>query len=379
MNLELARGGYNFVFLDADVFLTGSRDPFDEMLPLSDNTWDVQFQPDFPPPSLSVNIGWFFARASSATIEFFERSLARWNETQAWDQEVMNEIAWDMEHANHSETNNSSRLRVHRLDMDTFQNFMLAPWAETLFGNDTQAASFINKSVMIHFTCIQQSLKSYMGLNFGCMADVDGYYSNALALLGTVSVSGTSDAIHRQVAFALQVAAMTHRTLIWPDSVSILQRHQDDDTDQPRYVLVPQFPGVMAVNFDMAENAGFSLVEGRYLQNRRQYRHDQVHDMTIGVKSLLENGTAQFEGLIANLSSDVVPVLDFEHFGAEWVRPGDEGQQDTPDFAAHVERAEASFNRVYNQSGMEAYAKDALEKVAKCRWADGGDTCLKNC
>jgi hypothetical protein len=378
-NLDLSRSGYNFVFLDGDVYLTGSRDPFSDMLPLSNDTWDVQFQPDFPPPSGQLNIGWFFARTSSATLQFFERSFARWNETQAWDQVVMNEIASDMERANYSETDGGSRLRIHRLDMSRFRNFMLVPWANALFGNEAQAASFVNESTAIHFTCIQQNLKTYMGLNFGGFADVDGYYSNATSLLRVANISGTSDAIHRQVAFALQVAAMTHRTLIWPDSVSVLQQHKDDATDQSLYDLVPNFPGVLAIDYDMAEKAGFSLVEGRYLQNRQQYRQGEVPETAISVKQLLETDIAQFESLITNLTADALPVLDFGKFGVEWIRPEDEGHRNTPDFVAYVKQAEASFDSVYQQSGMEAYAKEALEKVAKCRWADGGAGCLKNC
>jgi hypothetical protein len=50
-----------------------------------------------------------------------------------------------------------------------------------------------------------------MGLHFGGFADIDGYYSNAPLLIRIINVVGTSDAVHRQVAFALQLAAACRR------------------------------------------------------------------------------------------------------------------------------------------------------------------------
>jgi hypothetical protein len=106
--MDLAANGYNFVFFDGDAYLTGATNPFETMLSLSNDTWDIQFQIDHP-EVLDYNIGWYFAKATKLTFEFFQRSYLRWNETQQWDQLVM----WEMGHIMESEEN---PLRVHRLD-----------------------------------------------------------------------------------------------------------------------------------------------------------------------------------------------------------------------------------------------------------------------
>lgn len=282
----------------------------------------------------------------------------------------MNDIAWEMESAS------NSTLRIHLLDLGSFQNFMIVPWEDTLFGNETRAAAFVEESTLIHMTCIEQELKTYMGSNFGGFADVDGYYSNPPPLIRITNVSGTSDAIHSQVAFALQVATVTNRTLIWPDSVSLLQQYEDEATGKALYYHRPRFPGALAVNYEKAEMAGFSVVEGRYLQNQQQYRQKYLDEVTIKVNWLHELHVIQFERLITALSLDVIPVLDFENFGAEW-RKSDEG--DVEVFGDHVEQAKASFGRMYQESGMENYTEEARQIVPKCVLADGGRDCRHNC
>jgi hypothetical protein len=111
--LDLTANGYNFVFFDGDAYLTGNTDPFDTMLPLSSNAWDIQFQTDHP-EVLDYNIGWYFAKATDVTYDFFNRSYARWNETQEWDQFVM----WEIGHAMESD---ESPLRVHRLNQTHYK------------------------------------------------------------------------------------------------------------------------------------------------------------------------------------------------------------------------------------------------------------------
>jgi hypothetical protein len=101
------------VFLDGDVYLTGAVDPFENMLPLSNDTWDIQFQPDHV-DAMDYNIGWYFARATENTFEYFNRSYAMWNETHEWDQAVMNDVGQVMELEEHS-------LRVHHLDLSVYK------------------------------------------------------------------------------------------------------------------------------------------------------------------------------------------------------------------------------------------------------------------
>lgn len=100
------------MFLDGDIYLTGVADPFDNMLPLSNDTWDIQFQPDHE--GAYYNIGWYFAKATKNTFEYFNRSYANWSETHDWDQAVMNNVGHVMEFEEHS-------LRVHHLNLSHYK------------------------------------------------------------------------------------------------------------------------------------------------------------------------------------------------------------------------------------------------------------------
>lgn len=111
------------MFLDGDVYLTGEADPFEDMLPLSDDTWDIQFQPDHIDLD-DYNIGWYFAKATENTFEYFNRSYAMWNETQEWDQAVMNDVGQVMELEEKS-------LRVHHLNMTKYK----VRWSQNLIVN----------------------------------------------------------------------------------------------------------------------------------------------------------------------------------------------------------------------------------------------------
>jgi hypothetical protein len=365
--------------MDGDVFFTGTRDPFTEMLPLSDDTWDIQFQPDFPPPSKALNIGWFWARPTSTTQRFFEQSFAKWNKTHNWDQSIMNEIARKMENVTIAATYNMSTLKVHRLDMSTFRNMMFVSWDRDLFGNEPTASAFINESTLIHYTCVEQSMKNYLGLNFGGFTDLDGYYSNPPKLLRVINIAGSSSAVHRQIAFTVQIAAAVGRTLIWPDSVAMLQHRRNEKEGKESYIILPRFPGVMSVNYDETQKAGFALVEGRYLQNQLRYKEEQPREVIFKVKWLEEQKIEQFERMISSVRDDLLPVLDFEKFGAEWMLPKEGENEDVAAAAPHVNLAQAAFDIVYHNSGMEAYVKDAMEKVPKCRFTDGGHGCLSKC
>lgn len=162
----------------------------------------------------------------------------------------MNEIARDMENTTIAATQNMAALRVHRLEMNNFRNMMFVSWDRDLFGNELMVSTFINESTLIHYTCVEQSVKNYLGLNFGGLTDVDGYYSNPPKLLHVINIAGSSNAVHRQIAFAVQMAAATGRTLIWPDSVAMLQHRWNEEEEIESYIILPRFPGGMSVNYD---------------------------------------------------------------------------------------------------------------------------------
>lgn len=394
-NLNLSENGYHFIFLDADVFFTGSRDPFSAMLPLSDKTWDLQFQSDNAPDEL--NIGWYFARPSPATRMFFRLSLAHWVQTKTdkWDQLVMNnvkdgilakEAALAAEiAAGSNETSGPSTppLRIHMVELKHFRNFMKELlWGPELFGNQTATDEYIDTAAAIHYTCVQHDLKEYFGLYYSGFGDLHGYYSKPPPLLRLVNISGTSDAVHKQVAFALALAKKTHRTVAWPDAVNVFQRWGDGT-----YHYFPRLPSVKAVSWPSAKNASYAVVEGQYLQNRMREGLDPLTEVQWNLGEYVSQASsdpnsnwlnALAESLVAEEGFPVVS-LDFTDVGTEWTPLMSLSVRDKPGYDDMVQQAEANFNAVFEESGMEQFSASPLAELGKCRWVDGGSSCLRNC
>ncbi|KAJ9607248.1 hypothetical protein H2200_008321 [Cladophialophora chaetospira] len=384
-SMDLLRAGYNFVFLDGDVYLTGSRNPFHDMLPISNHTWDMQFQKDFELPSTDLNIGWFFARASEATKEFFYRSYQQWRVTGAWDQKIMNEVARQMEDAN--------ALKLHRLDLGRFRNYMLEDHEALLFGAEAEAAKFIADSAIIHYTCVEQGLKNYYGTTFGGSTDLTGYYSAAPAMLALANIEGTSQAILQQIAFAMQIAEDTSRALIWPHSVFMIQQRAAGDTT--KYVAHTNFPAVRVVNYKHAQRLGIELLESRFIYNQKRFPGVQARQTTIDVSTQLrfrgEQRTSEdmerLKKIIHGRPPDIIPTLDFSGFHAAeyaWLRPEDVHDSiyyeiTTSDYQSHVANVSKSFNALLQTTGIEEYSAAMLSQLQICRNVDWDAGCLNVC
>lgn len=393
-NLNLSENGYHFIFLDADVFFTGSRDPFSAMLPLSNTTWDLQFQSDNAPNEL--NIGWYFARPTPATRMFFRLSFAHWIQTKTdkWDQLVMNnvkdgilakEAALAAEiAAGSNETSGPSTppLRIHMVELKYFRNFMKELWSPELFGNQTATDEYINTAAAIHYTCVQHDLKEYFGLYYSGFGDLHGYYSKPPPILRPVNISGTSDVVHKQVALALALGKKTNRTVAWPDSVNVFQRWGDGT-----YHFLPRLPSVKAVSWPSAKGAGYAVVEGQYLQNRMREGLDPLTEVHWNLSEYVGQANSDpnsnwldslAESLVAEEGFPVVS-LDFTDVGTEWTPLMDLSVRDKPGYDEMVQQAEAKFYAVFKESGMEQFSASPLAELGKCRWVDGGDGCLLNC
>lgn len=398
-NLNLSENGFDFVFLDADVFFTGSHDPFSVMLPLSNKTWDLQFQSDNAPDEL--NIGWYFARSTPATQMYFRLSFAHWiqTKTDAWDQAVMNVIknhilqkqaaqAADIA-AGTNETDEPSTppLRIHMVELRHFRNFMKELWSTELFGNQTATDEYVSAAAAIHYTCVQHDLKEYFGLYYSGFGDLHGYYSKPPPLLRPVGISGTAGAVHRQVAFALALGRRTNRTVAWPGAVDVFQRWGDGT-----YHLLPRMPSVKAVSWPSARGAGYALVEGQYLQNRAREGLGPLTEVHWGLGEYVGQAggdpaggggdggwlESMAEGLAAEEGFPVVS-LDFTDVGAGWSQLMDPGVAAGPGYDDLVREAEAKFYAVFKESGMEEFSASPLAELGLCRWVDGGDGCLLNC
>jgi hypothetical protein len=89
---DLIKHGFNFVYMDADVYLNPKKDPLDGMLPLNsiDQPWDIQFQIDeILDGRETTNIGWMWLRPTLQANRFWQRCFSVWQETNAWDQGIV--------------------------------------------------------------------------------------------------------------------------------------------------------------------------------------------------------------------------------------------------------------------------------------------------
>jgi nucleotide-diphospho-sugar transferase len=382
MNSALADAGYDFVFTDGDVFLTGNKDPFTDMLPLSDPSWDIQFQQDNKLDNKDgdhYNIGWYFARATPATQEYFRNSFLRWIawETKPSDQNAMNAAAREML-PEHKMFKNGTVLRLHLLEYSSFHNVMLDGWDWFFFGNEPFLEKYLSNATMLHFTCIQGNLKTYFGLNFGGFVDLDGYYSSPRSLLRMVNISGTKEAIHSQVALAIKLASEMGRTVIWPDAVDVFQLIEDKNVD---YRYRTRFPGVTSVDFVQAEKAGYSVVEGRYLFNREALGFRALQEYQIPVKNQTSDaGIDALKRAVEQISLNEVVVLDFDELGVDWSKlklTEDEIKQ--PDFTKRVKAAAKEFKHNFQHMGMDSYAREVQEQVPLCKRIDSNILALTIC
>jgi hypothetical protein len=70
------------------------------------------------------------------------------------------------------------------------------------------------------------------------------------------------------------------------------------------------------------------------------------------VKWLEMFSVAEFEHLILSLREDVLLVLDFVNFRAEWLLPDNPEEVGRAGFSAYVNQAAAGFDIACHESGM---------------------------
>jgi hypothetical protein len=364
------------VFLDGDVYLTGSRNPFQDMLSLGNKTWDIQFQRDFQPPSPVLNIGWYFARATDATKEYFHRSYQQWLVTKAWDQAVMNEVAAQMEAAH--------RLRVHRLDLSLFRNYMLENAEASLFSTEEKAAQFIDESTMIHYTCVETNLKGYFGSTFAGSTDHNKLYSQPPPMIAVANITGTSRAIMHQLAFAMSVARETDRALIWPHSVFAIQQRPEDDIT--KHFIRPALPTIQVVNYAHAQTLGIDLLESRFLHNRQRHVSEAAATQQV-LLDVVQQPPQELKQAILDQPLHTVPTLDFSALSDRekpWLRTTDEREGlyyevTSTDYADYLAQVSSSFESLLKEIGIADFSKEMLSKLQMCGNADGNATCLAVC
>jgi hypothetical protein len=286
----------------------------------------------------------------------------------------MNEVAAQMEAAH--------RLRVHRLDLSRFRNYMLENAEASLFSDEAKAAQFINESTMIHYTCVETSLKNYFGSTFGGSTDYNKLYSHPPPMIAVANITGTSQAILHQVAFAMSVASETKRALIWPHSVFAIQQRPEADTT--RHFVRPALPAVQVVNYAHAQTLGVDLLESRFLHNQQRHVPEAAAE-----QMLLDVATQsrQLKQAILNEQVHVVPILDFSALSLPdkpWLRAVDvqEGlyyEVTSTDYTDYLEQVSSSFESLLQTIGITESSKETLSRLQKCGNADWNAGCLAVC
>lgn len=261
---------------------------------------------------------------------------------------------------------------------------MLEQW-EDLFGLDQATQEFVRASTIIHYTCIEQNLKTYFGYYFGGFGDLDQYYSDPSPLLGTANISGMLDAVHAQVAYAAQLARKTGRTFIWPDTIDLLRKRYDDEHKKTILVRRKRQPGIGTISWESARQAGLPTVEGNFLANFKRVNPTHVEFETVYLDARTPIPTLVDK--ILNLSERQVAVIDFADFSTpvfemEETQIEKEEEEVTDPFAETarwLEEREQAWLKSFEDGGYKEFCQEYLDKLKKCRNANDRLKCLDNC
>ncbi|GAA94067.1 uncharacterized protein L969DRAFT_45156 [Mixia osmundae IAM 14324] len=221
-NIDLAKSGYNFVFADGDVYLNPAFDPLHGMLPLGNDTWDLQFS--FERWGDQLNIGWYFVRASKYSVAYFESCLQSMMKKRVWDQAIFN-TEYRRLRKEAEDTTGLDSFRIKILSCDNNLSWMQEHWQYT-YGNASRMNDLIANATTIHFTCVEKSVKLLFAHIWGLWQDIDGYYSQPRPLLRLPLLTGTIDELRQQWTFARWLGKKTGRQVIFPEFVMLVNGTQ---------------------------------------------------------------------------------------------------------------------------------------------------------
>lgn len=272
------------------------------------------------------------------------------------------------------------------------------------FSGHNATQKFVEESTVIHFTCVEQSLKTYFGYYFGGFGDMNHYYSEHPPLVGMTNVSGMIDAIHAQVAFAAALTRKVHRTLIWPDTVNIMQKRLNTTDYSTILEHHERQSGIRAISWASAQKAKLPTVEGNYLTNLKRISHKELEIVYLDARAPI----AVLEKKISSLTEKQVAMLDFAKFsppiqlptlGTKEEEEKEEAEEEqeqeqeqgerrsrkrglvtVEDTARWLEeKQEEWFRESFTQMGYKNYSRVYLDKLKKCARADLPTACLGAC
>ncbi|EPS38910.1 hypothetical protein H072_7338 [Dactylellina haptotyla CBS 200.50] len=265
-SIQLLREGWNFIFLDPDVYLTDALDPISQMLPMDEPAWDIQFAPGPAKGAKGLDASFFWARPNKYTREFFRRVKNNWSESGDQDlNSLMNIVAFEM-------SNGQATLKLKILGTAPFKSWGdYIEWESKNFNNKDAINTLYNQTAAVHMTCVEPQLRPYLARNFGAWTDVESYYTGSRKFLGVKGLEGDASHASRIIGFAAKVAMDTQRTLIFPSSAILTQARKNANTGASDYVTVPEFPAYRIVDPSSLDNLNLHVVEAMYLNNKARY------------------------------------------------------------------------------------------------------------
>jgi len=270
------------------------------MLPLTNDSWSIQFQSDRSEwQDSNVNIGWYWARPTHATSEFFRRSYEYWTaHPTEWDQEIMNGVRREMI--------GEGKLDYPRsvvLSLTDYKSTMLFDWPD-VYVNETKIDEMNAEGTIVHYTMIFNVAKILVAKQFGHWLNRT-YYVQERTFLEPVGIRGTSDEILNQISLAVYLAKTTGRTFMWPTAVNHTSAAYEDG-----WKLCP--PLVIADAESVDENVPW--VEGTFYRNRRRYTVEELKTSQIVLRSL--RGIT-FESLLQMCAGSGADILALDFGGVE--------------------------------------------------------------
>ncbi|EWC47416.1 hypothetical protein DRE_00384 [Drechslerella stenobrocha 248] len=287
--LHLSEAGYSFLHLDSDICITGTHDPFSRMLKLTDNTWDVQFMQEGD----RLDPGFWFSNPTSETVAYLRRSQKlldnqRFKSKDNTGKDIPGLSATYILR----EALRGISLRFRLLDKDDFKSWSdHQAWEARHFATEPQIDVLIRHTTIIHFTCIDKSVRPYFGKLFGGWSDHNGYYTNVRGRYLKISgISGTKEQVISFVALAVQAALDSGRILVLPYHVELIQKRMKmvgpDAT--PEFKRVPTFPFYRVIDISSL-NSIVDYVEASFPLNREKSTEKAIYSTDVLLdESLLE-------------------------------------------------------------------------------------------
>lgn len=301
-NIDLVDGGFNFVLLDGDVYLTGSRNPLSLMMPLDNPSWHIQFQSDQDSRQNSdINIGWYWARPTSTVRDLFVRSQAWWETGHNyWDQRVMNTVRAEM--INEGSLNYPKSIV---LNLTAYKSTMSFDWTE-VYVNETLIDTLNQEGAIVHYTMIFNLTKIIVAKQFGHWLN-ETYYTQSRKILRPINIAGNTKNCLDQLAFAVYLSKISNRSFMWPNAVQHIC---------PQYVNGMKYrPPILIADIQSVDKA-VPWVEGTFIRNRQRYTNDQFNSTSILLNDVFEEhlfSTLSIVEMCRTSDADIL-TIDFAGF-----------------------------------------------------------------